>query len=209
MTKGYTYDFKTKEEMLNKLRNYSVAPDDDNILFKEKIKNELLHCPELLYSLNNNELENELFTEDGELNVDGEWDRYFGNNSNIRPYLFFPEIQTDVKHYLCYQIMFDSSPRENKILKYAHVIFTCFVDNKDGIDKYTGLPRHDLIMSIIREYFNWSNFFTSQCKIISDKEGSTDNNYITRTLILEGTVPNSLTKTTGTNTSYINYSVRK
>ena len=82
----------TKEDLLNKLRAYASTPDDDNIRYKEKIHDALLSNVELLYALNNEELESELFGEDNNLLIDeetgellGEVDRYFGDNSNIRP----------------------------------------------------------------------------------------------------------------------------
>ena len=75
----------TKNDLLQKLRSYAYTPDDDVIRFKEKVKEKLLKCPELLYALNNKELENELFCDDGTLNAEydentgeiiplGEWD---------------------------------------------------------------------------------------------------------------------------------------
>ena len=181
----------TKEELLNKLRAYADTPDDDNIRYKEKIHDALLNNAELLYALNNEELESELF--DGkELNIDketgellGEVDRYFGDNSNIRPYLFIPDTQTDVKHYVCYQVSFDELPRYSNIQKYTEITFNIFVNGKDRTDKLTGIPRHDLIASIIREKFNWSSIFGMQAKLISSKESTTDNNYICRTLTFQ------------------------
>ena len=59
----------TRNDVLGKLRNYAVNPDDDVIIFKERIKDALLRCPELLYALNVKELESELFNEDGTLNA--------------------------------------------------------------------------------------------------------------------------------------------
>ena len=101
----------TKDDLLNKLRAYANTPDDDNIRYKEKIHDALLNNAELLYALNNNELESELFDDDGNLNIDeetgellGDVDRYFGESSNIRPYLFIPETRTEVKHFVCYQL---------------------------------------------------------------------------------------------------------
>ena len=201
----------TKKELLNKLRAYADTPDDDNIRYKEKIHDALLSNAELLYALNNEELESELF--DGkELNVDketgellGEVDRYFGDNSNIRPYLFIPDTQTDVKHYICYQVMFDELPRYQNIQKYTEITFNIFVNGKDRTDKLTGIPRHDLIASIIRERFNWSNIFGMQTHLISSKESITDNNYLVRTLIFQITDVNSITYTQlGEKVSYIN-----
>ena len=202
----------TKEELLNKLRAYASTPDDDNIRYKEKIHDALLSNVELLYALNNEELESELFDEDDNLLIDeetgellGEVDRYFGDNSNIRPYLFIPDTQTDVKHYVCYQVAFDELPRYPNIQKYTEITFNIFVNGKDRTDKLTGIPRHDLIASIIREKFNWSNIFGMQTHLISSKESITDNNYLVRTLIFQITDVNSITYTPlGEKPSYIN-----
>ena len=202
----------TKEELLNKLRAYADTPDDDNIRYKEKIHDALLNNAELLYALNNEELESELFDEDDNLLIDeetgellGEVDRYFGDNSNIRPYLFIPDTQTDVKHYVCYQVAFDELPRYSNIQKYTEITFNIFVNGKDRTDKLTGIPRHDLIASIIREKFNWSNIFGMQTHLISSKESITDNNYLVRTLIFQITDVNSITYTPlGEKPSYIN-----
>lgn len=44
-------EIKTKQELLDKLRAYASTPDDENIRYKNTIKNTLLSCPELLYAL--------------------------------------------------------------------------------------------------------------------------------------------------------------
>ena len=199
----------TKEELLNKLRSYADTPDDDNIRIKEKIHDALLNNAELLYALNNEELESELFDGD-KLNIDedtgellGEVDRYFGDNSNIRPYLFIPDTQTDVKHYVCYQVAFDELPRYPNIQKYTEITFNIFVNGKDRTDKLTGIPRHDLIASIIRERFNWSNIFGMQTHLISSKESVTDNNYLVRTLIFQVLDLNGIVNTPYGDETYI------
>lgn len=201
-----------KDELLKKLRAYADNPDDDNIKYKNIIRKALLKCPELLYALNNKELESELFDEDGNILIDentgellGEVDRYFGDNSNIRPSLFIPDTQTTVNSYVCYQVMFDELPRYNNTQKYTNIVFNIFVNGKDRTDKLTGIPRHDLIASIIREKFNWSNIFGMQTHLISSKESTTDNNYLVRTLIFQTTDTNSITYTPlGEKPSYIN-----
>lgn len=209
-----------KEDLLNKLRAYATTPDDETTQYKEKIKQTLLKCPELLYALHEEELEAELYCEDENgdliLNINektgellGEVDRYFGESSNIRPYLFIPETQTGVKHYVCYQVMFDELPRYNDTQKYTQITFTIFVNGKDREDESTGLPRHDLIASIIREKFNWSNIFGMQTHIISSKESTTDNNFIVRTLVFQLVDTNGIVETNGKNTSIINYNVRR
>lgn len=194
---------KTKDDLLNKLRTYTEIPDDETVRYKEIIKQKLLKCPELLYALHNEDLESELFYEDenGELvlNIDeetgellGEVDLYFGDSANIRPYIFFPEAQTEVRNYLCYQVMFDELPRYNNTQKYTEITFTIFVNGKDREDKLTGIPRHDLIASIIRENFNWSNAFGMQTHLISSKESTTDNSFLVRTLVFQLTDVNGI-----------------
>ena len=182
----------TKEKLLSKLRAYANTPDDDNIKYKNIIKNALLNCPELLYSLHDEELESELFDDDGNLYMDeetgellGDVDRYFGDTSYIRPDLFIPDTQTTVNNYVCYQVMFDELPRYGKIQKYTEITFTIFVNGMDRTDELTGLPRHDLIASIIRERFNWSSIFGMQTHLISSKESITDNDYLVRTLVFQ------------------------
>ncbi len=81
-------------------------------------------------------------------------------------------------------------------------------DVHDIIDPDTGLARHDLIGSIIRERFNWSNIFGTQVKLVSNKESVTDNNYITRTMIFQGLTPNSIVRTDKNGTRIINNVVR-
>ena len=200
----------TKDELLSKLRAYADTPDDNNIKYKDIIRKALLSCPELLYALNNKELESELFDEDGNLLIDkdtgellGEVDRYFGDNSNIRPSLFIPDTQTTVNSYMCYQVMFDELPRYQNIYKYNEIIFNIFVNGKDRTDKLTVIPRHDLIASIIRERFNWSSIFGMQSKLISSKESTTDNNYVVRTLIFQIEDTNNIVYTPFDENSYI------
>lgn len=203
---------KSKEDLLNKLRAYSETPDDDSVRYKNIIKKKLLNCPELLYALNVPELESELFDENGDLLIDentgellGEVDRYFGDNAYIRPTLYFPDTQTDVSNYICYQVLFDETPKNNKVLKYTKIVFTIFVNGSNRTDVLTGIPRHDLIGSIIREKFNWTNIFGCQTYQISSKESITDNDYLVRTLIFQITDVNSITYTPlGEKSSYIN-----
>ena len=206
----------TKEKLLRKLRAYANTPDDDNIKYKNIIKNALLNCPELLYSLHDEELESELFDDNGNLYMDeetgkllGEVDRYFGDNSYIRPSLFIPDTQTTVNSYVCYQVAFDELPRYSNIQKYTEITFNIFVNGKDRTDKLTGIPRHDLIASIIRERFNWSNIFGMQTHLISSKEYVTDNNYLVRTLIFQVVDTNGIYKTSNGKTSVMNYGIRR
>lgn len=215
-----TEKLTTKNDLLNKLRAYKTTPDDENIQYKKKIEKALMLNPCLLYALNEKSLESELFDDDGNINWEwneetkeyeplGEWDRYFGSNSNIRPFLFIPDTQTEVKHYICYQVSFDETPRYQDTLKYTTITFTIFVHGNDRMDKLTRIPRHDLIASIIRERFNWSNIFGMQTHLISSKESTTDNNYLVRTLVFQVVDTNGIHKTTDGITSVNNYQLRR
>lgn len=211
----------TKNDLLQKLRSYAITPDDDVIRFKQKIKEVLLKCPELLYALNNKELEGELFTEDGKINAEydeetgeiiplGEWDRFFPYN--IRPYVFVPETQTSTDNFLCYTVKFNEIPRYNDTECYIQIIFTilCNSDVEQAVDGLTGQSRVDLIGAILREKFNWSNIFGLQCKLVSNQEDIKDTRYIARTMILEITKPNSITRTPlRGNTAVINNGLRR
>ena len=212
---------ETKNDLLSKLRLYRENPDDENILYKQKIKKALLSNPCLLYALNEKKLESELFDKNGNINWEwnedtkeyeplGEWELYFGSDSNIRPFLFIPDTQTEVKHYICYQVSFQDTVRYQPGLKETLIKFTVFVHGNDRMDKLTGIPRHDLIASIIRERFAWSNIFGMQTHLVSNQESTTDNNYLARTLIFQLTDLNSSVNTPyGGNTQFSNYQLRR
>lgn len=202
------FEVNTKKEMLSKLRAYASTPDNDNIRIKEKIKQVLLKSPELLYSLHNEELESELFDESGNLTPDGEWDRYFGISSSIRPVIVFPDTQTKVKNYLCYKVDTSTDAVMNNPEKYCRITFVIFCEVRDCYDREIGVPRHDLIGGIVSEIFSWSNYFGRQAKIVTDTESITGSNYVTRTIVFEALMPNSVVKTTKGKTRFINNQVK-
>lgn len=204
----------SKNDLLQKLRSYNYTPDDDVIRFKQKIKEKLLKCPELLFALNNKELEKELFDSNGNINAEydeetgeiiplGEWDRYFPYN--IRPFVFVPETQAFTDNFLCYTVGFREIPKYNDTEYYIQIIFTiiCSSAPEQAVESLTGQSRADLIGAILREKFNWSNIFGLQCKLVSNQEDIKDTNYISRTLVLEITKPNGIVKTPLRNKSAI------
>ena len=77
------------------------------------------------------------------------------------------------------------------------------------MDKLTRIPRHDLIASIIRERFNWSNIFGMQTHLISSKESTTDINYLVRTLVFQVIDTNGIVNTTNGKTNLGNYQLRR
>ena len=201
----------TKNDLLKELRLYAETPDDDVIRIKKEIERKFMGCPKLLYALHEKELENELFDKNGNINWDiktheplGEWDRYFGTNANIRPFLFIPDTQTEVRHYICYQVNTDENVSHNYNEKKLEVIFNIFVHGNDRVDKLTGVPRHDLIASIIRENFAWIGLEIPTTIPIYNRESITDNNYLTRIVKYECILPNDMAKTTDGSSVYIN-----
>lgn len=205
MEKMPTFNFSTKNEMLVNLRAYMEEPDDDAIRLKEKVKARLLNCPELLWSLNaGSQYEAVLFDDDGNLLTTGEWDIYYGENAFIRPFLFIPETQDTVANYLCFQVSTEENMRRNDEMKYFVITFTILVHEKNAIDKEVGIARHDLIASIIRELMAWSSITMSHAVPIFESEGTTDNNYITKVLKFQASLPNNLVVTKKGVTSFVN-----
>lgn len=154
--------------------------ENDNIYYKEKIKDKLLGDDRLIHFLNNTDLDEE------------NPDDYF--NVNIRPYYLIPETQTDVMNYICYESNFTEIDNYNSIIKQGQIIFYIFCDSKTIIDKETGIPRHDLLAAIIVDDFAWSNDFGVQLRLVSDRPYSMDNRYVMRTLTFEHNTPNSISR---------------
>ena len=134
-----------------------------------------------------------VFNPDGTINYDGDWTMYYGEEGNIHPHFYLPNTQDKVRHHLCFKTEFTDIPKYNQIMCYMNVTFLVMVDVRDAIDPLTGITRHDLIGSIIRDRFNWSNIFGAHCNIVSDKESFTDSNYIIRTIVLEQETTNNIT----------------
>jgi len=171
------------QDQLDTLRSYKVTVDDDNINYKEVIKKTLINDPLIIYLLNNKELE------------DSEADPSDYLGVNILPFYMIHPTQHNVSNFICYETSFEEIPRYNDVLKYQKIYFYVLCEEKNNIEKMTGIARHDLIAARIRELFNWSNKFGLQCKIKSNIPSITDNDYATRTLVFELTTPKNLVKT--------------
>lgn len=159
----------TKE--INLLRQFRKDPDKDDVLYKEKVKQKLLDNNELIYLLNNKELEDS----------EAENDEYFG--INILPCYIISPTQSSAKNYVCYETSVENISRDNSIIKYQELIFYILCHVSDNIVKEIGSARHDLIASVLIDAFQGSNLFGNQMKLISNKPSITDNDYVSRTLI--------------------------
>ena len=173
------------EEDKKILLHYRNEPDEDDIRYKEIIKQKLLKNNRIIYLLNNRELEES----------EASNDEYFG--INILPYFLISSTQTNVQNFICFECSFDDTIKYNSAMKVQEIIFYCLCEQKNIIEQATSCARHDLLAAEIINMFQGCNDFGNQLKLVSDKPSVTDNNYATRTLIFEQIGPNSLTRIDG------------
>lgn len=186
----------TNEE-IKELRELKTHLDSDDIRQKEIIKNKLLNNRKLIYVLNNKELQEK----------DAEPDEYYG--INILPYYMITPTQTNVQNFVCYEVDFKETPRYNDRIKYGEIIFYILCEQKGIIEQSTFIARHDLLAAIIMNEFNYTNYFGSQLRCISDIPSVVDSTYACRTLVFQMETPNNLVQTRSGKNAVINgYEVR-
>ena len=168
------------DKEIQEIIEYKKHYENDNIYYKEIIKNKLINNSKIINSLNNNDL-------DPDCPAD-----YMGEN--ILPFYLIAKTQGKPMHYICFETSFNEVARYNKIMKMGQVIFYILCDNKDIYDKQSGIARHDLLAALIVDEFNWTNMFGTQIKLVSDTPMVIDNDYAGRTLIFEQTTTNSIIK---------------
>lgn len=181
----------TKEDS-EALLSFKTAIDSDDIKVKEKIKQILLNNRFIIHVLNNKELED----------ADCEPDEYFG--INILPYYLIEPTQTNIQNFICFEVDYDmassyqyskSHKSLNSTIKTLRVIFHVLCEQKNVVDKETGIARHDLLAALIQDQFNWTNYFGTKLMLVSDVSGVIDGKYASRTLIFEQTTDNNIVKT--------------
>lgn len=169
-------------QQLDYLRSLKTLQDSDNIRFKEIIKKKLIDNPMIIYLLNNKELEESEADPSDYLGV------------NILPAYLIHPTQHNCQNYICYEIQTREESRYNQTIKRGQVIFYILCEEKNNIEKNTGIARHDLIAALIINEFNWTNLFGKQIHLVADVPSVTDNDYATRTLTFEGEMPNNIVK---------------
>lgn len=177
----------TKEQM-SEVINKLIDQDQkfhcyEDIWIKNKVKECLINNPFILYMLNNDEL----YKQDDPM-------AYF--NVNILPYYLLPEVQSDVKNYICYETSWTEQPRYNDVMKYQLLTFYIACSCKDGnvIDEDSGIARHDILAALIIDMFNWTNILGFQMKLVSDQSRPVDNGFCARTLVFQQVTPQNITK---------------
>lgn len=111
-------------------------------------------------------------------------------NENIFPFLRVPGVQDTSKNFITFMIDDMGRTPTNQVMKSQYVQFVVFVHKDLAKTKY-GVARHDLLGFLIKDIFHLSNCLGSQMEIVYNKEGIADNDFYTRTLKFELTVPNS------------------
>lgn len=100
---------------------------------------------------------------------------------NLFPFIRIPGTQDSSKNFICYEVDDMGEISRNDIIKQQYIQFVVFV-HKDLIKTKYGIPRHDAIGYILRDLFNRSRMFGHTVKLISNRGGTTDTDYYTRTL---------------------------
>lgn len=169
----------SKQE-LDELRELRLAPDDNNIRYKDIIKHKLLDNNKIIYLINNKEL----------IENDAEPDEYY--NVNILPFYLIAPTQSNVQNFICYETVFEDVSRGNSIMKTQQIIFYILCHKDTLVVDKIGVARHDLLASVIKQMFQGCNDFGNQLKLMEDKPSVVDAKYNARTLIFEQYTTNSI-----------------
>ena len=169
-------------EQVSYLRSLKILNDSDDVRFKEIIKKKLIDDPMIIFLLNNKELEEQ----------EADPSDYLG--INILPFYIIHPTQHNCQNYICYEIQTREEARYNNTIKVGQVIFYVLCEEKNNIERSTGIARHDLLSALIIKNFNWTNLFGKQIHLVSDIPSVTDTDYATRTLTFEGDFPNNIVK---------------
>ena len=144
---------------------------DDDIIRKKRLIEQILYSDEDIIEV----LDNPNLSPDTPEDYVGE---------NIFPFLRVPGIQDASKNFITFTIDDIGRTPNNQVMKSQHVQFVVFV-HKDLVKTKYGMTRHDLLGYLIRDIFNLSNKLGPQMEIIYNKEGITDTDFYTRTLMFE------------------------
>ena len=184
----------TKEDRDHLLQFRNVL-DNDNVKLKEEIKARLVNNKYIIHVLNNKELEE----------AEAEADEYFG--VNILPMYLISPTQHNVQNFICFDTGFKELSRYNSAVKDQFINFYILCDEKEGIDRETGIARHDLLAALITEEFNYEIFSGGRWTLESDVPSVVDTNYAARTLTFVMTTDANLVKTRNKMTTIINHKV--
>ena len=104
--------------------------------------------------------------------------------SSIYPFIRIPGTQDESKNFITFSVSDMGRMPNNEVMKSQYVQFVVFV-HKDLVNTKYGMARHDCLGYLIRDIFNLSNVLGPQMNLVSNVEGVTDTDYLTRTLKFE------------------------
>lgn len=155
---------------------------------KRKIKQKLIENQDIRDLINNEDLKD---TDD--------YSNYL--YQNIFPFLVIPDTIYESKTYICFKVddadtnYYNGVRKDNPLMKVVEIEFMVVV-HKDVVETNYGIDRHDALAYVLKQMFSHSeNLFGFKLRCVSDLEGVTDNNFITRTLTFEVEEPSNLTDT--------------
>ena len=112
-------------------------------------------------------------------------------NVNIYSFLKIPDSQSVVKNFICFEVDDIEIPHYSEVLIKKHIIFRT-ISHEDDYKTDWGVNRQDLLASIIKSKFDWSNVFGMHIEKIYDKGRVAENGYYYREFVYETTVANNL-----------------
>lgn len=178
------------------LQSWITRVDSDDIMIKEKIKDELVKNKQIIHVLHNKDLEAQ----------DASPGDYYG--VNILPFYTIEPTQTNVQNFICFETQWEEEPNYSRNVynytnrkklrqfKLQQIVFHILCHVADIVDEDTGIPRHDLLAALITRQFNWTNMFGKKIHVVSSRPSTVDNKYVARTLIFEQFTDNELVKST-------------
>lgn len=109
---------------------------------------------------------------------------------NIFPFIRIPGTQDVSKNFICFNVDDMERMPGNSVMKSQYIQFVVFV-HRDLVKTKYGIARHDLLGYLIRDIFNLSNSLGTQMEMVSNREGTTDTDFCTRTLKFQLITDNS------------------
>ena len=159
--------------MIRDIQNIS-----SDIIRKKRIIGEMLYSdPDIIEVLDNPELDPSCP------------DEYL--HQNIFPFIRIPGTQDVSKSFITFLLDDIEAAPINKSMKSQFLKVVIFV-HKDLVKTKWGAERHDLLAYLVEDVFHLSNSLGLQLNLVSNREGTTDSDYCTRTLQFEMITPNSM-----------------
>lgn len=149
---------------------------DDIFRYKYKIMKMLTSNQDILHALHNDELCGKDEIINGDLYRD----------VCIFDFLKLPDLKDEVNNYICFEV--NDTGHGNMLAK--RIIFRT-VSHKDDHKTDWGISRQDLLASIIKNEFDWSNVFGMHLEKESDVGSIADDDFYYREIVYKTSTPNN------------------